>query len=194
VRLEERDDRVDQVRSPTHRVAIQVLSMIVVPSVNDDTANPEEVDEFMEARDALRALSHRKLVRYLEAGFVASAARSMWLSNETDGEASLSVYKTQNPAELHQSFLLVFCTHDIVTVPATWDSTRSLGYSGFPAYSQMRTAQLPVRGATIYLRTVPSVTTGPLARRIGHFCRPLMVAHECGLSHLAPGLKGEPGV
>jgi hypothetical protein len=31
---------------------------------------------------------------------------------------------------------------------------RSARYSGFPAYGRMRTAQLPVRGATNYLRTV----------------------------------------
>jgi hypothetical protein len=98
-------------------------------------------------------------LRRFIAGFVASAARPVWLPNEPDGEASLSVYKTYNPAELNQPFLLVFCTHDIVTVPPTWDGTRSLGYSGFPAYGQMRTARLPARGATIYLRTVPHVTT-----------------------------------
>jgi hypothetical protein len=99
------------------------------------------------------------IIGHLKAGLVASATRSVWLTNEPDGEASLSVYKTYNPAELNQPFLLVFCTHGVVTVPPAWDGTRSLGYSGFPAYGQMRTARLPTRGATIYLRTVPSVTT-----------------------------------
>lgn len=47
------------------------------------------------------------------------------------------------------------------------------------------------------------VTLGPFlllrldldeAKRAGHFCRPLMVAHKSGLSHLALGLENEPGV
>ena len=98
-------------------------------------------------------------MRHLVPGLVALAAPAAWLPHETDGEASLSVYKAGHPANLNQPFLLVVCTHGIVTVPPSWDGTRSLGYSGFPAYSQMRTVRLPARGATIHLRTVPAVTT-----------------------------------
>src|ERR1700694_4411749 len=98
-------------------------------------------------------------MRHLVPGLVASAVRATWLSNEPDGEASLSVYKPGDPAKLHRAFLLCPCPRHIVTVSPTCDETRSAGFSGFPAYSQMHTARLPVRGAAFYLRTVPSVTT-----------------------------------
>jgi hypothetical protein len=47
--------------------------------------------------------------------------------------------------------LLIFRTDRIVTAI----SASSVGYPDFPAYSQMRTALSPTRGATNYLRTVP---------------------------------------
>jgi hypothetical protein len=149
IRLEERNDRLDQVRPASYSVAIQVLPVVVVPLVSKHASHSEEPYELMKTRDALCALRHRKLVGHLIAGFVASAPRSMWLPNETYGEATLSVYKTNNPAELDQSFLLISCTRHIVTVPPTCDGTRSAGYSGVPAYGQMRTVRLPVRGAAI---------------------------------------------
>ena len=89
---------------------------------------------------------------HLIAGFVAFPARTAWLPDETDGEAALSVYKANDPASLNQSFLLISCTRHIVTVPPTWDDTRSAGYSGVPAYGQMLTTRLPVWRAAIYLR------------------------------------------
>ena len=156
--LEERNDRRDQVRPSSHHVAVQVFAVVIPPPIGDDTSHSEKRFELVETRDALRALRNRKLVSHLVAGSVASAPRPIRLPDEADGEAALSVYKTYNPAELNQPFLLVFCTRHIVTVSPTWDGTRSAGFSGFPAYSQMRTAQLPARGAAFYLRTVPSVT------------------------------------
>ena len=38
-----------------------------------------------------------------------------WLPDEPDGEASFPVYKTNNPTEIDQSFLLIVCTGRIVT-------------------------------------------------------------------------------
>jgi hypothetical protein len=74
----------------------------------------------------------------------------MWLTVEPDGEAAFSVYKADDPAtELDQPFLLVFrIARHVVTVDTTSDVASSAGYPGFPAYSQMRTALLPARGAT----------------------------------------------
>src|SRR5271165_1261587 len=120
-------------------------------------------------RNALGALRDGELVSHLIAGSVAFPPCPRWLPDKADGEAALSVYETNNPTELNQPFLLVFCTHGIVTVPATWDGTRSLGYSVFPAYSQMRTARLPVRGATIYLRTV--IVTAAVYRGLASLLR-----------------------
>ena len=87
-------------------------------------------------------------MRDLVASPVAASVSVPALANETDREASFSVYKTNDPALLSQPFLLVFRTFRIVT-----DQDRSLGrvpdgYTGFPAYSRMLTALLPVRRAT----------------------------------------------
>jgi hypothetical protein len=86
---------------------------------------------------------------------VADPVRTIMLPDEADGEASLSVYEAGHPAtEFDQSFLLVFRTrHVVTTVHVRSDSTvSSAGYTGFPAYSQMRTAPLPTRGAAIRRR------------------------------------------
>src|SRR5204863_7644221 len=100
------------------------------------------------------ALHHGELVRDLEAGSIAGSSGPRWLPDKADGEASFPVYEPLDPAQPDQPFLLVFCTDRIVTV-----HDRSLGrvpdgYSGFPAYSRMHSATLPLRGATNYLRTV----------------------------------------
>ena len=103
-------------------------------------------------------MRHGELVRDLVAGLVASAVRPVWLPDEPDGEASLSVYETDDPAtELDQPFLLVFRTRHVVTMV----NAPSDGYEvvrdtpGFPAYSQMRTAPLLVRGAANSLQGLP---------------------------------------
>lgn len=137
---EERNDRCYEIPSSPHHIAIQVLRVVVVSPIRDHATHPEELHELVKTRDALGALRHRKLVRHLIAGLVAFPARSVMLPNKADGEATLSVYKTNNPAKPDQSFLLISCTRHIVTVPPTWDGTRSAGFSGFPAYSQMLTA------------------------------------------------------
>jgi hypothetical protein len=126
--------------------------VVIETPVGKYTPDAEKHHEVTETLKALRPLRHRELMRHLIAGSVASAPRSIWLSNEADGEASLSVYKTNHPAKLNQSFLLIVCTRHIFTVSPTWDGTRSAGYSEFPAYSQMLTARLPARRAAIYLR------------------------------------------
>ena len=119
VRFKERNDRVDQIRPPSYSIAIQVFLMVIVTSVGKYPSDSEKLNKVTEAREALRPLRHRELMRHLIAGFVASAIRSIWLSNKADGEATLSVYKTNYPAELNQSFLLIVCTRHIFTVPPT---------------------------------------------------------------------------
>lgn len=54
---------------------------------------------------------------HLVPGRVASTPRTIWLSHETDGEAPFSLYETGNPVDSDQSFLLIVCTHRIITVP-----------------------------------------------------------------------------
>ena len=81
---EERDDYSIEVVSPGDRVAVQVLFVVVVAPVDADAADPKEVLELVEARDASGALYHDKAVRYLIAGCVAAPARTVWLPNEAD--------------------------------------------------------------------------------------------------------------
>jgi hypothetical protein len=61
----------------------------------------------LQTLNALSALSYHKLMRYLEAGFVASSFFSMRLLNDVDRKASFAVNKTRYPANLDQSFLLI---------------------------------------------------------------------------------------
>jgi hypothetical protein len=166
---EERNNLFDQIRPTPHSIAKQVFFVVVVPPVWQYVTRAEELHEIIQAPNALCTLGDYKLVRHLVASFVAFPTRPIWLPDEADGEATLSVYKTNNPTKLNQPFLLVFCTHRIVTIPPTSDGIRSVRYSGFPAYSRMHTVRLPVRGATNYLRTVPTVTTWTEAQAVGAF-------------------------
>ena len=145
----ERNDRLDQIRPTPHHEAKQVLPVIVVALVAKHLTNPKERLELVQAGHALRALRHDKLMTYLVPSSAAGPAQSATLAHETNREASFSVYKTNNPAESNQPFLLIFRTAQIVTV-----HNRSLGrvpdgYTGFPAYSRIHSALLPVRWATI---------------------------------------------
>lgn len=114
---EERNHRLQQLSSPPHHVVIEVLAMVVVATVCDDLSNSEEDPELVEAADAALTLCHRELVRHLEAGSVASSTRPIRLPDESDREASFSVYETDHPStSLDQSFLLIFRTRHVVTM------------------------------------------------------------------------------
>ena len=123
---EERDHRLQQVHLLTHDVPKQVLAMIVVSTVRDDLSDAKELMQLVETLDALRALGHRELMSYLITELVAGASGPVVLPDETDGEASLSVYEADHPAtELDQPFLLVFRTRHVVTmVNVLSDATR----------------------------------------------------------------------
>ena len=146
---EERNDPVEQILSSMNGVAVQMLPMVVMPPVDIHLSHSEELTQLLETADARRALCHNEVVRDLVSGRVATPTRARWLPHEPDREASFSVYKTDHPStELDQPFLLVFRTRHVVTVDIQSDVISSAGYSGFPAYGQMRTASLPMRGAT----------------------------------------------
>jgi len=168
--LEERDDRLQKIRPLAHNVPIQVFPMIVVSPVRDDLTDAKELTELVKALDALRPLRHRELVSDLITKPIAGSPNTVVLSDEADGEAPFSVYEAGHPAtELDQSFLLVFRTHHVVTTtPVNPDRiVSSVGYTGFPAYGQMRTVSLPIRGAAFDRRDCtcrlrPPITLGPL--------------------------------
>ena len=98
--------------------------MVVVPPVDIYAPDPEELLEVFEAPDALHALRHDELVSDLVAGLVAFPASPAWLPDEADGEASFSVYTTNNPTEPDQPFLLIFRTARIVTAIVVRDHAR----------------------------------------------------------------------
>jgi hypothetical protein len=157
--LEERNYCPEKLISAVDDELGKVFTMVVVTLIDKHTSHTEEALKPLQCRSPADTLRHHEPMRNLIPGFVAFPARSVTLPNKADGEATLSIYKAHYPSDPNQPFLLVFCTHDIVTVPPAWDGTRSLGYSDVPAYGRMRTARLPARGATIHLRTVPAVTT-----------------------------------
>jgi len=94
---------------------MQVPFVGVIPPVRQHLSHSEEPAEIFEARETSRALRHREFGRHLIAGLVAFSTRPIWLPDEAEGEAPFPVYKTNNPAELYQPFLLIACTHRIVT-------------------------------------------------------------------------------
>ena len=124
--LEERDDRLQQVSPASNGVLAEVLTMVVMPPVDVDATDPEEVSELLEASATPLALRYDKTMEHLIAGRVASSPRTVSLPYETDREASFSVYETDHPTtELDQPFLLVFRTRHVVTmVYASADDTR----------------------------------------------------------------------
>jgi hypothetical protein len=126
--------------------------VVVVPPIDVHLTRTEELAELVETVDATRALCHHEVMRDLVPGLVASSPRAITLMHKTDREASFSVYKTDHPAsELDQPFLLIFRTRHVVTLDIQSDGSSSAGYTGFPAFGQIRTVSLLTRGATIRL-------------------------------------------
>jgi hypothetical protein len=60
--LEERNHRVDKVRAATNNVAVQMLTVVVVPPIRKHLPHSKELTELMETVDATCALCHRELV------------------------------------------------------------------------------------------------------------------------------------
>jgi len=58
MRLKEGNDHFQKFISRSDRVAIQVLSVIVVPRIDQHASDSEELSQVSETRDALRALGH----------------------------------------------------------------------------------------------------------------------------------------
>lgn len=89
--------------------------VIVMPPIDINIPNPEELLQCFETMFTPRSLDNREIVRDLIAGSVAFTVFPIWLSDKTNGEATFPVYKTSNPSNFDQSFLLIFCTGRIVT-------------------------------------------------------------------------------
>src|SRR5262249_3304014 len=93
----------------------QVLGVVVRAVVDQHLANTEQLAQLVKTCDASCALRHRELVSHLIPGRVAAAIRAASLAHEADREAAFSVYKTNDPTNSDQSFLLIVRTRQIVT-------------------------------------------------------------------------------
>ena len=82
--IKERNDGLYQLFPSSNTVPIHMFFVVVVSLVDIDIANTKELHEQVETIDARRALSHRKLMCHLEAGFVPTSIISMRLTNEVD--------------------------------------------------------------------------------------------------------------
>ncbi len=110
-------------------------------------------------------------MRHLIAGSVAFTTHPVILPDEADGEATLSVYKTNNPAMSDQPFLLIARTGRIVTAHTLLYGRVPPDTPGFPAYSQMLTRCYQRGGQQIiYLRTV--IVTAAIDQRFSRQLRP----------------------
>ena len=128
---EERNDALfELVPSPDDEL-VQVFLVVVVPSVDVDPPDAEELLELLERGGATGALGHNEPMKDLIAGCVALPPFAVGLSDESDREASFSVYKANHPASTDQPFLLVFRTAQIVTARSTRLRRVPDGYTGF---------------------------------------------------------------
>ena len=112
---EERNDDLLEVNPPVHEIPVQVLFVVVPPSVKTECSDPEEIAQRLQRINAFGALDHSECVSHLISGLVALPSSVPRLANQVDGETSLAVDEPDHPSDLDQPFLLVFCTARIVT-------------------------------------------------------------------------------
>jgi hypothetical protein len=82
--IKERNYGFHQIIPCSDAVPIHMLFVVVISPIDIDGSNTKELHEQVETVDAGRALSHRKLMCHLEAGFVPSPIVSMRLTNQVD--------------------------------------------------------------------------------------------------------------
>jgi hypothetical protein len=107
VLLEKWDDRPKKITPFRNDELIQMFFVVVVSAVAVYAAHIEVLLHHLQTLDTFRALCHHKLMRHLEACCVPSAICSLGLSHDVDRKASFTVNKTDYPADLDQSFLLI---------------------------------------------------------------------------------------
>jgi hypothetical protein len=87
----------------------------------------------------LQELTSSPVLIYEELRLNVVAEEVRWMSLHRDAPTALPLHnaghKPASRLKARQSFLLIVRTHRIVTIPPTWDGTRSVGYTDVPAYS-----------------------------------------------------------
>ena len=99
IRLEERNDLFEKIVAVLHHVLRHMVTVVVASRVAIDEAGAaEEVPKVFEAMPAAGTLRHDEPVCDLIAELVGASTSSAALANETDREASFSVYKPEDPS------------------------------------------------------------------------------------------------
>jgi len=109
------DDRLKKITPPCHDELHKVFLVIVVSTIDVDATNPEELLKHVKTLGTFCTLCHHKLMCHLEASLVALSSSSIRPADKVDRKATFSVYKTSDPADLDQSFLLIFRIRRFVT-------------------------------------------------------------------------------
>jgi hypothetical protein len=129
---EERDHDLEQLIAGANDEPVQMLLVVVVPSIDRDGADSKEVPQLVKRAHAPRSLDNHEAVGHLITGSITASPSPIGLLDEADGEATFPIHETDYPADSDQPFLLVFRTARIVTVHASEARTstgRILGFS-----------------------------------------------------------------
>src|ERR1700716_1059510 len=92
---EERNDHLTEIKPIRHDVPPQIFFVVVEAPVEAKRTHSEELSQPFQGVQASGALHDHERVTYLPPGPVAFAVHSPSLTCQTNGEATLSVYKTK---------------------------------------------------------------------------------------------------
>jgi hypothetical protein len=134
--VRKRHDRFVKVANRFDSPSVHILSMVVVSTVDVDPTAREIAPQLVQHVHAPSSLRNNELRLDLPA----ESRRSV--TEDRNTEAALAVYEPDDPLLVSWPFLLIARTERIVTgtsiMLVAWsDKTGSVGYSGFPAYSQL---------------------------------------------------------
>jgi hypothetical protein len=141
------------------------------------SAVPIELSATEESHEFLQRITTRLCLYDVERRPYLPAQSHLVIAIDGAAETAFPINEPNDPSSGREPFLLVFRTSHIVTAVhhstllRAPDTTSSGGSSGFPAYSRLRTAPSPMRGAApsaclraSYLRTV--IVTAAVYRRL----------------------------
>ena len=149
--LEKRDYHIPQVRKSPDVIPVQILPVIILPTIHVHLAASEEAAKLFQDRLTAGSLHNHK--GWLDL----PAKRHALATKDRTAKTALSLDKADDPSLVQESFLLIFRISHIVTAAhqpvlqqrcITACKLRVVENSpGFPAYSRLLSTSLPTRGA-----------------------------------------------
>jgi hypothetical protein len=91
------NNHTPEIASLPHAVPLQILFVIVVPSIDVNLSDSEVVSHHVQAVDTFCSLNHGKLMGDLVARRVPLPFRAIRLSNKIDREASFAIDEPRDP-------------------------------------------------------------------------------------------------